>query len=485
MGWLDASVASEAALRAHVREVHALDVELAWVLAWLRGQPLETLGYTSWESFRDERVDWAEAWVREMVRLVLSGLPRVVAAVAAGEVPVGLAVQAPGWCKPEDQEAWLAKARAGKLPPRPKKTRVARIELGEEDAKIVWLARHEARLLSGLRLQDWEADAWILDAWRHRRHDLVERALAPAPKPERARLDWDDAPASLEEGLARLEVIQEARRTRALDLGAAYAHVVKKRLHRAWGYPNVEAFCVEVFGCSARTMQRYRELGEAVRRFPPLVELPLTKATAVARVARSWDVERWVAVAKRVGVTELQAAVAHVEAGALLLEAYEEAMAKTTTTVALDSVKRRVPPPLTDKVFPELLTAAIWLLSLKIPPQRGFGVVKERDDFVCSNPECRRRALRNHAHHRDWRSHGGGNEPDNGECQCGSCHLRLTHAGHVRQEKVGEAWVWHYPGRVVTVFPGPRIEYPEYLLRVSIRRGSRGRRSRTRRAGTP
>ena len=247
-----------------------------------------------------------------------------------------------------------------------------------------------------------------------------------------------------------------------VELGVRYEEVVRRSLHRAWGYRTVEEFCRLALGVSARSLQRYAELGCSLRRHPALGSLPLTKAEAIARVARDRDVGRWVAVAGRVGVTELVAAVAHVEAGAdpeVLLGAYELAMAATTTTVALATVTRTPPPaPVTDRVHLDLPKAARWLLfQVEVPRQRGFGKVKKRDDFICSTPECRRRAIRNHAHHRTPRAEGGSDDAENGECDCPSCHLRLIHPGHLRAERRGDTWVWHYPGRVVTVFPGPAL----------------------------
>ena len=401
----------------------------------------------------------------------------MIAAACRDEISLALAVQAPGWCPPDAQEDWVRAARDGTLASRPKvrpRGASTTIEPDEADGLVIWHARRKAGLLTGLSLSDREADARILAWWREERTDLVAEAFAPAPRPAVATFDlewgFDDpatlllgpwhTPTSVPGGLALFEEIQEARRSRVVELGVGYEEVVRRSLHRTWGYRTVEEFCRVALGLSARSLQRYVELGRALRRHPALADLPLTKAQAIARVARDRDVERWVAVGARVGVTELAAAVAHVEAGAdpeVLLGAYEAAMASTTTTVALRSVAATPPPaPVTDRVHPDLPKAARWLLfEVEIPRQHGFGKVKERDDFACSNPEDRRRALRNHAHHRQSRAEGGSDHPDNGECDCPSCHLRLIHPGHIRAERRGDTWVWHYPGRVVTVFPGP------------------------------
>lgn len=471
----------EARLRDLARALPALDLRLARLLAWLREQDLAALGYPGWLAFLRENVEWGESWVRDMTRLVRSGLGDVIRAACEGRIALSVAAQAPGWCTPEGQADWIARAVAGTLPPRPKarpRGSSSLVEPHEPDALVVWHARRKARLLVGLPLSDREVDERILAWWREDRADLVEEALAPAPRPVSVPLDLDgDAddpatpllgpwatPASLEEAMAALVRIQAARRERVVALGRLYEEVVREGAYRAWGYRSVEAFCRAAIGLSARSLQRYRELGRALRRHPALGDLPLSKAEAIARVADDDDLERWIAVAGRVGVGELQAATAHVVAGAdpeVVLGAYEAAMASTTDTVALQGVQAPVPPTRTDRVHPDLPAAARWLLfEVDLPRQRGFGRVKERDDYVCANPECRRRALRNHAHHRRFRSEGGTDDLANGDCACPSCHLRLVHPGHVVVTEAatarGLARVWHYPGgRTVTVFPGP------------------------------
>jgi len=101
---------------------------------------------------------------------------------------------------------------------------------------------------------------------------------------------------------------------------------------------------------------------------------------------------------------------------------------------------------------PGVLDAARWLLdTVKPPPQRGCGRVKEHQGYTCQNPECRRRSLRNHVHHDQPRSLGGTDADDNLRCLCPSCHLRLVHGGFMAIERVGDAHVYLYPGRAVVV----------------------------------
>ncbi len=106
--------------------------------------------------------------------------------------------------------------------------------------------------------------------------------------------------------------------------------------------------------------------------------------------------------------------------------------------------------PRHDRVHVDLPKAARWFLeNVRLDPQRGFGKVKERDNFTCRNPECGCRNLRVQAHHLHPRSMGGGDELENGITVCKCCHLRLIHTGRIRVTRVGDALVWRYPGRVV------------------------------------
>jgi hypothetical protein len=479
-----------ARLGALARGMAALDLRQARILAWLRAQDLAPLGFPGWLAFTREHADWAGSWIRSLVHLVRSGLTEVMRAVCNRRLPLAVAVRAPGMCDSAGQSTWIDAAIAGQLPARKKRRpsgASALVEPDEADTIVIWHARQKMRRLEGLPLSDREADGRMLVLFREKRpaDEVLEAAFAPAPKPATAPadvpgvLDWDfadpadplvgpwHAPGSSAEGLERLHAVQEARRVRVIELGERYEKVVREGLHRRWGYRDVESFCQATMGLSARSLQRYRELGRGLRRLPELAEaarsgMSLSRVEAVARIATDDDVARWVGVAARTPLAELERVAAHVAAGAdtdALLDAYEAAMTttgpSTTDKVALASIQAPVPPPLTDRVHPDLAAAARWLLAIPVPPQRGFGKVKERDRFICANPECRRPAYRNHAHHGIFRRNGGTDDPWNGYPACPSCHLRLLHTGIVTLERRGDTVIWTFPGRTVTVVSGP------------------------------
>ena len=55
-----------------------------------------------------------------------------------------------------------------------------------------------------------------------------------------------------------------------------------------------------------------------------------------------------------------------------------------------------------------------------------------RDGGLCTAPGCSRAA--GHAHHIDFRSHGGSDEPENLTSLCVAHHLRGVHRGYLRVE---------------------------------------------------
>ncbi|MBW2254417.1 MAG: HNH endonuclease [Deltaproteobacteria bacterium] len=315
---------------------------------------------------------------------------------------------------------------------------------------------------------------------------------------------WQE-PADLKVGLRMLDEVQWARRERIVRLGRCYARVARERLYLAVGFESLAQMVRQSLGLSVRTLERYRRLGEGMAALPALgdalgvsggaardvaaagdggaaanggaavngraaghqgtppglgaaADLDLARAQLVLKVARPETVADWVRLAPRVTVLELQRATAMAGRGLEeeVLAAYEQAMARTTNTVALRAMQAPPPAPTLVAVHPDLPEAAVWFLkNIRPEPQRGFGKVKERDRFVCQNPECGRRTLRAEAHHLVFRSDGGSDEMDNGVSVCRACHLRLIHTGLVSVERKGDADVWTYPGgRVVMVF-GP------------------------------
>jgi len=463
------------------RAGRALDLRVARLIAWFERTDLERLGYSSLTAFCRERVGWGGTWQRQLVRLVESDLGLVKRAVSHG-FPLTLAVLAPGHVQPEEQAAWLLAALRGRVEvpqPRRRPGDTSKVMIEGRRARRVHAARDLARLVVGCPMSDAAADAFVLECWREQRPGdeiLAEARETPQsphhdPVPEWNADDpatalvgpWRE-PADLRDGLRLLDDVLEARRVRKLRLGHRYARVAAEGLHREMGFETLGEMARRVLGRSVRTLERYRKLAEALEADGSLGRavaegLDLERAMRVLEGSRPETRARWVEVARRTGALELKRATRAAERGweEQVLRAYEWAMAKATNAVALRAAQEPPPAPRVLAVHPDLPEAAGWFLeNVRPDPQRGFGRVKERDCFVCQNPECGRRNLRVHAHHLRFRSEGGGDESGNGITLCSSCHLRLVHPGWVTVRRQGEAVVWAYPGgRSVTVFEAP------------------------------
>ena len=311
-----------------------------------------------------------------------------------------------------------------------------------------WTDRSGTEVLAEARQTPPAPDASPLPTWRH------PDPATPLVGPWREPVDLKDAVCTLEE-------LQQARRQRVVALGQLYSCTVQDKLYRGWGFTSLSEFARHGLGISVRTLERYRLLGDWLSMFPELGRavaggLGLQRAEIVAEIAEECTIMRWLAVARRTGVQELERAARMAgDVGAeRVLEAYERAMASTTDTVALAAVQRPPKTPVYVLVDPSLPEAAVWFLeAVKPEKQYGFGRVKERSHFTCENPECGRRTLRCDAHHIQFRSRGGSDDLDNGACLCKACHLRLIHTGRVTVVKNAEGHlVWTYPGRTVTTF---------------------------------
>lgn len=467
-------------LRTLSSTLSGLDIRQARILAWFRAQNLAPMSYPGWLPFVTENVDWGESWTRSLIALVRSGLMDVIRAACEGRLALSVAVRAPTTCHPDRQSGWLAAAAGGYLfkAPRPPSGASFTIALGEVDALIVHNARNRMRLLEGLPLEDEEADKRLLAWWRENRAaaDILAAALAPAPKPRAAPGDapgadqWEfpdraeallgpwKTPTSLADGMRQLAAVKLARNTRTLRLGRIAEVMIRKKIHSELEFSSIEQFAQQALGMSARSLLRYRDLGRTIRAHPALEAaarsgMALVRIVALGRVVTKRDVHRWIAVARRTPMVELLQATAHAEWGRAdeLLCAYEALMASTAHTVALKAIQAPVPKMPTDRVHPDLPEAARWLLKIELPAQRGFGKVKERDSFICANPECRRRALRNHAHHVHFKEFGGTDDLSNGITVCPSCHLRLLHTGIVTVRLVGGRQIWDYGDRTIVV----------------------------------
>jgi len=474
-------------LAALARQSGAIALRAAMLLAWIAQQDLTELGYSSFGAFVAEHVDWSASWERGLRRLVGSPLDKVKAAFCEGLISVRVAVRAPGRVAIQEQEAWLAEQILG--PTRDAHDgRPALQWVDGERAATIRRGRRLARLLLGISASNEEVDDRILQWERERVPSEVLLAMAHAPReaPPKVTLDWDWCahhdpaeallgrwvePDSLAEAVERLEVVQGLQRTRRALLAHGWALFHQRRGWEKLGFGSATAFAKHFLDFSPSTARRYRQLGQSLEWFPEVrraVErwMKLQCAEALIPVIDGASDSRWLALVRRVGLRELRRAVrsARDHGAEKTLRAYEAATAladawdaargadagedrssagahasSESSPPASDRPGLRVAIPMREPPAwslrrglwaPEgLYEAARSLLErVKIPTQRGFGRVKERDRYRCQNPECGRIGLRSHAHHERPRSEGGSDDLSNGITLCPSCHLRLVHA---------------------------------------------------------
>ncbi len=477
------------------RQDGALALRLGMVLAWVKRQDLTVLGYSSFTAFCRERVGWTNSWMRDVVRLVESPLDLVKAAVCRDLLPLRVAVKAPGRVAVADQAAWLLDPTFEERPPTPLE------RFDGDDAEVIGRARRLARLCLGRSASLRELDAYVLKCFAERipEAEILAAARERPARPTFEEVDWgwctDGAPAeallgawaepaSVADAVAQIEAIEAVRRGRAAVLARTWAVADHHALWSLAGFDSGWDFAKEVLGWSRRTTQRNRRIGWALEWYPALDDavadgLDVGAVALLAGVVGPHTVDRWVVVARRIGRVELSKAVRAAAHDRHTLDRYERALAEVDAWAAPSAggpAEARVVLPAPDARPPRevrgpkgLAEAARWFVDhVRIPPQRGFGRVKERDGYRCQNPECGRVSLRSEAHHLYPRSQGGSDDEENGVTVCRPCHLRGLHTGdrRIEVERVVlpsgvKALVWRYAGgRVIVTLgePGAQAE---------------------------
>jgi hypothetical protein len=201
----------------------------------------------------------------------------------------------------------------------------------------------------------------------------------------------------------------------------------------------MEEMVRKCFRVTIKTLQNYRDRARDLSIHPELIPaiesgMSARRVWLVYEVATEDNVARWLDVAKRTTVAELERAVewSHETAGDVALESYEWAMSKTKSAhhwVALRAARRPPrPPKRIEGVHPDQMEAARWYLAtVKVPKQYGFEAVKERAQWTCENPRCYVVTITCEGHHKKRRSRGGGNEPENASSPCRCCHRGGIH----------------------------------------------------------
>ena len=129
---------------------------------------------------------------------------------------------------------------------------------------------------------------------------------------------------------------------RTIEIGRLYQVVRDRKLYELWGYDTMEHMVKKCFRVTIKTLQNYRDRARDLAIYPELIPaiesgMNARRVWLVYEVATEDNVARWLAVARRTTVAELERAVAwsHETAGDFVLESYESAMSKTNPDIAL------------------------------------------------------------------------------------------------------------------------------------------------------
>jgi hypothetical protein len=429
-------------------------------VAVLKRRAYEALGCRSLGDWSRERIGVGARTVREWARVgrALAKLPRLRAAVLAGEVPWTVARKIVEHVTPENEEACLETVRGRTVRAVETLLRVAwpreRSAPSEEERVSVrapcspevstkWVAALElARRIAGENLPTWEcAEAIAAEcastvaavehgrpAARERREE--RRAAGADHEPGlRARvwphLRWRSAGAKENDPLQRLtrglescspkQLDRRFRRAIAflqevdLELGRVLKQVVDRKLYRELGFESFERYVTERLDLSARTARRLVRLARAEHSSPAVASafregrISLLQAEVLLR---GGSVER----AQRVTLLRLEDDVPERRVEFRAPREVAELFVALARSVGLEAMLDHA--------------IATWLRAGSA--FRDYADFR-RDGFRCTVPACS--ARRNlHSHHIRFRSDGGPDVAWNRTTLCAYHHARGVHA---------------------------------------------------------
>ena len=308
------------------------------------------------------------------------------------------------------------------------------------------------------------------------------RAVGPGEGPRRAALEaetgrwcalprvagWPAPDVRFEETMTVDEVDALLRELATLRAGwdellGYCAHVVKQsRLYQVAGFASFRHYVDERLGLPARTVEQRAAVEKRLASSPALREarsqkVPFEKLRLLARLPER-EIGAWIPRATALTCVEL--------GRALDREAERQMRARRKLSVrmprriavllvaAIEAVRER-----TDRPVPagRCLAVIAWHFietwkRLERPRRTRSQEVRERDGGHCQVPGCSRRAT--HAHHLEFRSHGGGDELANQVGLCAFHHLRCVHGGWLRVTgRAPDALTWILRGQI---WAGPR-----------------------------
>jgi hypothetical protein len=475
----------EALLAWAARARTGIDVAIAEGLHALRqGDRLAQLG-CHLDDYVREALDVGERTGRNLARLgrELPRRPVLREALRSGRVRLRAAETVLSVAIGDGEAEWVE--RAERLTVRELEHQVRRARAGEDDADEPWLGfraglRPEERLvvdeaveLAG-RIDPGSSRAQRLEALAQeflaevstgadeddaRRLDGAFRRLGPGEEPRRAALEEETerwtmlpavlswrAPSGFDEHATAQEIdarLRELARMRAGwdDVIGYCARMVKDAgLHQLFGFASFRHYVEERLGLAGSTVEQRAALERRLAASPALREarrrgIGYEKLRLLARLSEG-ELTRWTPRAQELTCIALRRE----------LDSEKERQMRAAGTLSV-SIPRRVAVLLSaaiaavreraDRVVSTGKCLAIiawhfietWKGAVK-PARTRSGKVRERDEGHCQVPGCSHPGT--HAHHVEFRSHGGGDELENQVALCPFHHLRCVHGGHLR-----------------------------------------------------
>ena len=243
---------------------------------------------------------------------------------------------------------------------------------------------------------------------------------------------------------ARLRALVEQRASWDLYFGAV-ARLFGRCGTGTWRelcFASFAHYARERLGMGVRAVEQRAWLERRLEDLPPLRhafeggELSYEKARLVAGVADGRTVHEWIRRAGRETCAELERSVALAEATQACARRRLEARVPARVEALVEAALRAACGSEEGCQDPARCLArmaahfvAVWgpVLRQRNTPERR---VIERDGGFCQVPGCSRPAV--HAHHVQYRSQGGDDEPENMVALCAPHHLRGVHTGRVR-----------------------------------------------------
>ncbi|HET9595492.1 MAG TPA: HNH endonuclease signature motif containing protein [Anaeromyxobacteraceae bacterium] len=263
--------------------------------------------------------------------------------------------------------------------------------------------------------------------------------LAPVPELVAPDVDFDDAEPAAEID-RRLRSLARVRKEWDEILGYVAAMVKRSRMHLRLGFASFRHYAEERLGLDGKTVEQRAKLEERIWRSPALQEarrqgVSYERLRLLARLPEA-EVASWVSRAKALTVVVLRREVeGETERQMRALRRMGVAMPMRMAAVlaaAFDAVRAAAGAALSPGRCLALIAAHFletWGPLTK-PKRTRSRQVRERDGGFCQAPGCSRPGT--HAHHIAFRSHGGGDEPENQIAVCPFHHLRCIHEGHLR-----------------------------------------------------